>query len=137
MTSRQNKSNDSAFLELIGQLSHLVCVAVGNPAEFAVKWDAVVSAFMGWLRGLPAAVSPISRNLELLRRIEKEFDTSSLKGNDAILNLLLDGSAKPGQEVKIRGQSWLVLGRAVSANYGLEYTLINAKGEQLRQEFFD
>jgi hypothetical protein len=137
MISRQSKSHDSAFLELIGQLSQLVSVAVGNPPDFAVKWDAVVSAFMAWLKGLPAAVSPISRNLELLRRIEQEFDTSSLKGNDPIVKLLLSGTAKQGEQVTIRGQSWLVVNRAVSANYGVEYTLINAKGEQLRQEFFD
>jgi hypothetical protein len=137
MTFDQDKSRDLAFSETLAQLSRLVCVALGTPADFEVKWNAILSSFMVWLKSLPAAVSPISRNLELLRRIENEFYTSSLRQNEAICSLLLGGTAKPGEKVTIRGKSWLVVSRAVSINYGVEYTLLNEKGEQLRHEFFD
>jgi hypothetical protein len=133
----QDRSCDLAFSAMLGQLNRLVCVALGVPVDFDLKWGAIVSAFTVWLRGLPAAISPLSRNLELLRRIENEFHASSLRQNEAISNLLLGGTAKPGERVTIHGQSWLILSRAVSINYGVEYTLVNEKGEQLRHEFFD
>ena len=137
MTTDQNNALDQAFLDMLGKLSRLVRVALGNPANFNARWDVVVSALVAWLRGLPAVVSPLSRNLELLRRVENEFGALSLKRDEAVFDLLLSGAAKPGEKVTIRGQSWLVVSRAVSANYGVEYSLVNAKGEQLRHEFFD
>lgn len=137
MTLGKNNTYDPTLLDVIRRLGDLVRVALGNPVDFGLKWEVIISAFAAWMIGLPAAVSPISRNLELLRRIEDAFHTTSLRENDAISALLLNGTAKPGEEVKVRGQAWLVVSRAVSANYGVEYTLINEKGEQLRHEFFD
>lgn len=137
MNSKQNAAQEVALAEIVRQLRNLVNIALRNPPDFELRWESAISTFFSWIRGLPAAVSPIARNLELLRNIEQEFHTQSLRQDTGISSLLLHGIAKPGEHVIIRGQTWQISNRTISANYGVEFTLTNNVGETFQHEFFD
>lgn len=108
----------------------------GHP-DFERAWKQGTECFLLWLRSLPATVSPLTRNLELLRCLCEAFARSDFRHDQNLLHLLLEGSIESGQTVSLRGMRWTVRHREVTERYGIRYKLQNEKGEVIDHEFFD
>jgi hypothetical protein len=118
-------------------LKPLVKPLLGNVADFQLRWDALMESFHSWITSLPVPVSPLARDLELLRRIVVEFKADRLREDDAVIEAVLRGTAKEGDCIRIGEELWSVIDRAVTPNFGVGYVLRNKQGETIRREFFD
>jgi len=123
--------------ELLARV-RVTLVGLGLPnTSFDENWRQVTASFLRWLNKLPAAISPLTRNLELLRRLCETFDIPALRHNQDLLSVLLQGAIEDGQSVNLHGGPWKVVRRTVTERYGILYTLQNEKGEIIEHEFFD
>lgn len=115
-----------------------VCQALGmNVNAFAKRWEAVEHDFKKWLSRLPAEISPLTRDLELLRRICEAFGKPSLKHDPKIIDIVLAGTAKSGDMVPVCGQAAKIINRDISDRFSIIYILEDEKGDRITHEFFD
>jgi hypothetical protein len=110
----------------------------GMPVEaFNAAWDDALDSFLKWVNGLPAPVSPLTRDMELLRCFCERFDTAALRSDATVLSRVLDGLPKEGDTLALRGENYQVVGRNVTPRYGVLFLLKGADGNVIQHEHFD
>jgi len=117
--------------QVLGGLHQVVRRALRpEPEKFEETWDSVERSFLEWLIRLPAAVSPLSRDLELLRRISDAFASPQLRNDSRVLAIVLDGAAKIGDEVQAHpgAPKYRVLDRKVADDFTILYTIQDERG---------
>ncbi len=129
-------------MKLITQLEAVVRGIVGGGISFDTKWKSVCDEFFGWIKGLPASVSPLTGNLELLRRICETFDDEGIRQNKEVVELVLAGTVEPGKFLKLPDKNETdekleVIDRQITGRYSVLFSLKTEKGERLTREFFD
>lgn len=105
--------------------------------DFEQIWSLAIRDFKTWISGLPAPISPLTRNMELLRRICSVFKDDSIRNNDNIQKLLLDKTVENGGYVEISGIKYLVIGRNITERGGILYELRDEHGNVKQHEFFE
>jgi hypothetical protein len=108
-------------------------------SEFQRRWERAEDRFRRWLEGLPAPISPLTRNLELLRIASEAFPSSPLKENADVQAVLLAGAANVGDV--LQGASgttrFRVLRRAVTDDFSIWYELEDEQGRVVTRTFVD
>lgn len=122
---------------LIKQLRDIVATILVANKRFDQIWHSAVADFQIWVTGLPAPVSPLTSSLELLRRVCSAFDADYLRKNQRVVDVILQGAAKPGDHITIQDVKYEIVGREVSEHYGVLYELKNDRGQIIRHEFFE
>jgi len=134
-----DKEDFNSFLK---ELKPIVQDSIEDNTEFEVIWDSVIEKFEKWQSELPAQISPVTRNLILLENLSNVFKDDSFRGNIIIKDLILSDVIAPGQTFKRTNKSgkemiFQVVGRDITATYGILYFLKNEKGEIFTEEFRD
>ena len=103
------------------------------------RWQDVESGFASWLRKLPAELSPVSRNLELLRRACEAFPELSLRSDPSMTEAILEGALQVGETTRPFGgrPSGTIVERSISQDITILYTIKDEKGGQWTVEFID
>ena len=123
--------------QLLTAIREVVLRLAASQPDFEQAWNKGSQNFLKWLHGLPAEISPLTRNLELLRCLCEAFARPDFRRDQDLLRVLLDGATESGQTVTLRGLKWRVRNREVSECFGIRYRLENEKGEIIDHEFFD
>jgi hypothetical protein len=122
---------------VLGSLHLIVRHAVGGDAKlFAIRWGAVEESFRRWLSRLPA-VSPLSRNLELLSRISDAFANPQLKSDPRVVAIVFEGAAQVGDQVQssAEGPKYRVLDRKITDDFLVHYTVQDERGAIISWRF--
>jgi hypothetical protein len=122
---------------LIKQVRNIVATILVPDKHFDQIWHTAVTDFQKWFNGLPAPVSPLASSLELLRRVCSAFDADYLRKNQRVVDIILQGAAKPGDHITIQDVKYEIVRREVSERYGVLYELKNDRGQIIRHEFFE
>ncbi len=122
---------------LIRQLRHIVATILVANKRFDQIWHSAVADFQTWVTRLPAPVSPVTSSLELLRRVCSAFEADHLRKDKRVVDVILQGTAKPGDHITIQDVKYEIVGREVSEQFGVLYELKNDRGQIIRHEFFE
>jgi hypothetical protein len=123
--------------KIIDKLKLLLQKNLEKREAFEDIWLQTISEFDTWIKGLPCAISPLTRNLELFRRICVNFGDDNIRNNEFIQDVVLDGALSVGQSLEFCNNKYIVKNRKISARGGVLYCLENEHGEVIEKEFFD
>lgn len=122
--------------ELLDQVYAALSILFAGP-NFESLWREASSRFVKWFEGLPAPVSRLTQGLYLIQLLCEYFDPATLKSDQNLIRIVLEGTVEVGNHVEIRSNRYEVVRREIGSNFGVTYTLKNEKGEIIRHEFFD
>lgn len=125
------------FDSTIAQMKSAIQQALGNRMDFEAVWRQTVDGFESWNAGLPAAISPLIRNQELLRRLCVNFGDESIRDNKRVQNIVLNGTVDVGQTLEFQGRTYEVIKKTLSPHSGVLYRLRDKYGNIMEHEFFD
>ena len=123
--------------DLIVRLELIVCSLITPRDDFSSIWDHTIQEFKHWISNLPASISPLTRNMELLRRICVAFDNENIRSDDNIRKLIIDGVVSEGKFLNFGGKKYEVVGRTITDQGGVLFELKDEKGEVRHHEFFE
>lgn len=126
-----------AFDTTIADLKSVTQQVLGNRPDFEAIWQQTVDEFKTWAAGLPAAISPLTQNQEFVRRLCVNFGDESIRDNENVQNVVLNGAVDVGQTLELRGGKYEVIGRTLSSRGGVLYRLRDEHGDVMKHEFFD
>jgi len=121
----------------IARMKSVIQQVLGNRIDFEAIWRKTINEFETWMAGLPAAISPLTRNQELLRRLCANFGDESIRDNDGVQNAVLNGAVDVGKTLELGGSKYEVIGRTLSPRGGVLYRLRDESGDVVEHEFFD
>lgn len=121
----------------LNKLKNQIRKSLNDPLQFESQWELVASDFFVWLGNLPASISLLALNLELLRLIIEKFNAGQLRDDPIIVDMILKTAKNCGDIVLIDSDKWTITKRSVSPRWGVLYTLKNDKGDVMQHEFFD
>lgn len=122
---------------LIDMLRMILHPLLGGRGDFTYIWTRTLNEFKSWISELPAPISPLTRNLELLRRLCAAYGDESIRNNEDIKRLIIDGTASEGSTLDIGGVKYKVMGRRITDRGGILYELRDENGQVKQHEFFD
>lgn len=107
--------------------------------ELDHQWNRIEKRFRDWLKRLPAPISPVTRNLELLRRICEGFSNADLKHDDDVQKVILSGVADVGDTLQAvpNGPRLHVLRRRLTPSYSVWYELKDESGNIVTRTVVD
>ena len=108
-------------------------------------FTSALAKYKNWCNSLPPAqTNRLNHRLYFLQLLEEESRDTSLKTNEGIANILLDGTGirSVGERFERMSQAgkmetWTVLWRRIGSRYGVELGFKTEDGKCLSGEFFD
>lgn len=133
---------DDNFITLLK--AQVVRSSQGSSETIENAFAKALSMYDDWLHGLPAPTSVINHRLRFLRLLADELDDDSIRKNDGIVDVVLNGSGVRAvgdqfERVAPSGnkERWTVMWRQIGPTWGVEMGLRNDEGKILAGEFFD
>jgi len=133
MTEQKSNHLPQALLDQV----YSVLIALFTSSDFEQRWTNAINRFKKWSQGLPAPVSHLTQRLYLIQLLCDYFDPVTVKSDQNLIRIVLEGTAEENNHVEIGGHCYEVIRRDIGNNFGVAYTLKSKKGEIIRHEFFD
>jgi len=123
--------------EQITKLGLILRSIIAPRNDFSPIWNHTIQEFKDWLLMLPASISPLTRNLELLRRLCIAFDNEGIRDDENIKSIILEGVIAEGDSLNLGGIKYEVVSRNISNRGGVLFKLRDESGKIMHHEFFE